>query len=63
MLNEKGTITFLISEYFPKPNFLEANVKVELDFSTYATKEDTKNAIVVDKIFLLMRQKQIQKTQ
>ena len=63
MLNEKGTITFLISEYFPKRNFLEANVKVELDFSTYATKEDTKNAIVVDKIFLLMRQKQIQKTQ
>ena len=63
MLNEKGTIYFLISEYFPKPNFLEANVKVELDFATYAAKEDTKNVTVVDKIFLLMQQKQIQKTQ
>ena len=27
-----------MSEYFPKPNYLEANVKVELDLSNYATK-------------------------
>ena len=27
-----------MSEYFPKPNYLEANAKVELDLSNYATK-------------------------
>ena len=29
-----------MSEYFPKPNFLGANVKVELDLSNYATKNN-----------------------
>ena len=29
-----------MSEYFPKPNSLEANVKVELDLSNYVTKTD-----------------------
>ena len=33
-----------MSEYFPKPNFLGANVKVELDLPSYATKTDLKNA-------------------
>ena len=33
-----------MSEYFPKPNSLGANVKVELDLSNYATKTDLKNA-------------------
>ena len=33
-----------MSEYFPKPNSLGANVKVELDLSNYATKADLKNA-------------------
>ena len=28
-----------MSEYFPKPNSLGANVKVELDLSNYATKK------------------------
>ena len=27
-----------MSEYFPKPKFLGANVKVELDLSNYALK-------------------------
>ena len=31
-----------MSEYFPKPTSLEANVKVELDLSNYATKLDLK---------------------
>ena len=38
-----------MSEYFPKPNCLGANVKVELDFSNYVTKTDTKNAAGVDR--------------
>ena len=37
-----------MSEYFPKPNSLEAIVKVELDLSNYATKIDLKNPAVVD---------------
>ena len=37
-----------MSEYFPKPESLGANVKVELDLSNYATKSDLKNATVVD---------------
>ena len=36
-----------MSEYFPKPNSLGANVKVELDLSNYATKT-FKNATGVD---------------
>ena len=35
-------------EYFPKPNFLGANVKVELSLSNYATTADLKNKAVVD---------------
>ena len=34
--------------YFPKPKFIEANVKVELDLPNYATKADLKNATCVD---------------
>ena len=37
-----------MSEYFPKPKSLGANVKVELDLSNYATKADLKNATGVD---------------
>ena len=37
-----------MSEYFPKPKSLGANVKVELDLSNYATKTDLKNATGVD---------------
>ena len=29
-----------MSEYFPEPKFLGANVKLELDLSNYATKAD-----------------------
>ena len=36
--------TVQMSEYFPKPKPLEANVKVELDLPNYATKADFKNA-------------------
>ena len=31
-----------MSKYFPKPNYLGATVKVELDLSNYATKTDLK---------------------
>ena len=31
--------TVQMSEYFPKPKPLEANVKVELDLPNYATKQ------------------------
>ena len=37
-----------MSKYFPKPNSLRANVKVELDLSNYATKADLQNATGVD---------------
>ena len=37
-----------MSEYFPKPKSLGANVKVELDISNYATKADLKNATSVE---------------
>ena len=37
-----------MSEYFPRPKSLEANVKVQLDLSNYATKADLKNAAGVD---------------
>ena len=37
-----------MGEYFPKPNSLGANVKVELDFSKYGTKTDLENAKGVD---------------
>ena len=37
-----------MSEYFPKPNYLGANVKVELDLSNYTTKADLKNATGFD---------------
>ena len=37
-----------MSEHFPKPNSVEANVKVELDLSNYATKADLKDATGVD---------------
>ena len=37
-----------MSEYFPKPKYLGANVKVELDLPNYATKTDLKNATGVD---------------
>ena len=33
-----------MSEYFPKPKYLGANVRVQLDLSSYATKADLKNA-------------------
>ena len=33
-----------MGEYFPKPNSLGGNVKVELDLSDYVTKTDLKNA-------------------
>ena len=52
LLNGKDTIICLIagqikkkvemSEYFPKPHSLGANVKVELYLSNYATKTDLK---------------------
>ena len=37
-----------MSDYFPKPKSLKANVKVELDLPNYATKADLKNATGVD---------------
>ena len=37
-----------MSNYFPKPKFLGANVKTELDLSNYTTKSDFKNVTGVD---------------
>ena len=37
-----------MSEYFPKPQSYEENIKVEIDLSNYATKEDIKNITHVD---------------
>ena len=37
-----------MSEHFPKPKSLGANVKVELHLSNYATKADLKNATGAD---------------
>ena len=37
-----------MSEYFPKPKFLGANVKIELDFSNYKIKADLKNGTGVN---------------
>ena len=59
MLNGKDRIIRLIAgqikkdivhmgEFFPKRNFLGANVKVDLDLSNYVTKADLKNATGVD---------------
>ena len=37
-----------MSEYFPKPKSLGANLKIELDLSNYATKPDIKNGTCID---------------
>ena len=37
-----------MSEYFPEPKSSGGIVKIELDFSNYATKSDFKNATGVD---------------
>ena len=37
-----------MSEYFPKPQSHEENIKVKIDLSNYATKEDIKNITHVD---------------
>ena len=37
-----------MSEYFPKPESFGGKVKIELDFSNYATRADLKNATGVD---------------
>ena len=37
-----------MSEYFPKPQSHEKNIKVKIDHSDYATKDDIKNITRVD---------------
>ena len=37
-----------MSEYFPKPQSNKENIKVKIDLSNYATKEDIKNITHVD---------------
>ena len=37
-IDKKDTVK--MSGYFPEPNFLGANVKMELDLSNYATRAD-----------------------
>ena len=37
-----------MSEYFTEPKFLGQNVKIEVDFSNYATKSNLKNATGID---------------
>ena len=45
--------TLRISEYFAKPKCLGGNVKVELDLSSYPTKEDLKmQQMMINRILL-----------
>ena len=44
-----------MSEYFPKPKSLGANVKVELDLSNYTTEADLNNATGVKHHLVLNR--------
>ena len=37
-----------MSEYLPKPSSHEENIKVKIDLTHYATKEDIKNITHVD---------------
>ena len=37
-----------MSQYFPKPSSHEENIKVKIDLTNYATKEDIKNITDVD---------------
>ena len=37
-----------MSKYFPKPKSIGANLKVEIDLSSYATKADLINATAID---------------
>ena len=37
-----------MSKYFPKPKYLRANIKVELDLPNYVIKSDLKNATGID---------------
>ena len=37
-----------MSEYFPKPSSHEENIKIKIDLTNYATKEDIKNITHVD---------------
>ena len=49
-IDKKDTV--FMSQYFLKPNYLGANVKVKYDLSNYATKADLKKGIwVVTSIF------------
>ena len=45
---DKKDILQKISEYFPKPSSHEENIKVKIDLTNYATKEDIKNITHVD---------------
>ena len=44
-----------MSEYFPKPQSHEENIKVEIDLSNYATKEDIKNIPHVDTLSFALK--------
>ena len=44
-----------MSEYFPKPQSHEENIKVEIDLSNYATKEDIKNITHVDTLSFALK--------
>ena len=37
-----------MSQYFPKPSSPEENIKVKIDLTNYATKEDIKDITHVD---------------
>ena len=52
-IDKKGIVE--MSEHFPEPCSLGANVKLELDLFNYATKTDLKNATGVDISNLLKR--------
>ena len=45
-----------MSEYFPKPQSHEENIKDKIDLSNYATKEDIKNITHVDTSSFALKQ-------
>ena len=44
-----------MSEYFPKPQSHEENIKVEIDLSNYATKEDIKDITHVNTLSFALK--------
>ena len=44
-----------MSKYFPKPSSHEENIKVKIDLTNYATKDDIKNITHVDTSYFALK--------